>query len=126
MIEHMFVSLVGDATNLMTTVARDLDASALSGRDAAVLVEELGRLRAVVDGLVGRVAKRVAETDAYLVQGDRNAAAFVARRLGVGCGEARAAIDTAEKLESLPATAAAVAGNHRCCKHDGARETEGG
>ena len=50
------------------------------------------------------IAKRVADTGT----GAQEAAASVAHTLGVGRWEARAAIDTAAKLERLPETDAAV------------------
>jgi hypothetical protein len=72
------------------------------------VVDELGAIRRVVDGMLAMTAKRVAETSAHAANGDRNAATTVARVLGVGAGEVRSAIDTAEKLEHLPLTDAAV------------------
>jgi hypothetical protein len=62
----------------------------------------------LVDGLLAKAAKRVDETNAHGGVGARNAAALVARTLGVGAGEVRSAIQTASRLERLPVTDAAV------------------
>jgi hypothetical protein len=67
-------------------------------------VEELGVIRRLVDGMLASAAKRVAEAHT----GESNAAAMVARTLGVRTGEIQAAIKTATRLENLPATERAV------------------
>jgi Domain of unknown function (DUF222) len=59
-------------------------------------------IQRVVDGLLGKAAKRVADTSVD------NGCAAVGRMLGVGTGEVRSAVETARKLEELPATDAAV------------------
>jgi hypothetical protein len=79
-----------------------------SGRDAVRFLEELGAIGRLTDGVTARVAKRVADTNAHVAHGDRSAAEFCARVVGVGATEARRAIENATKLESLPATDAAV------------------
>jgi hypothetical protein len=58
--------------------------------------------------MLAKAAKRVAETNAYVGAGAHNTAAMVARTVGVHTGEVRAAIETASRLERLPATDAAV------------------
>jgi hypothetical protein len=88
--------------------ARDFDASLLTGEQAVWLVKQLGALRRLIDGLLAKAAKRVDDTGAYRDLGDRDAAAFCGRLVGIGVAEARRAIDTAAKLESLPATDDAV------------------
>jgi hypothetical protein len=77
--------------------------------DAAVrAVDELGAIRRLVDAMLAKAAKRVADTGAHAGRGERSAAVLVARSLGVGVGVARAAIDTAARLEHLPTVDAAV------------------
>src|SRR3954471_8904536 len=100
----MFTSLAS-ARRALDEIAAAFDASALSPEAALYAVDELGAVRRVVDGMLAKAAKRVSEAT---TQGERNAAALVARTLGVGVGEVRAAIETATKLENLPATDAAV------------------
>ncbi len=68
------------------------------------MVDELGAIRRVVDGIVAKAARRVTESDLV----ERDGAALVARTLGVRTGEVRAAIETATRLVALPATDAAV------------------
>jgi hypothetical protein len=97
----MFDSLVG-ARRSLDEIASAFDASALSPQAALRVVDELGSIVRVVDGMVAKAAKRVAETS------ERDGAAQVARLLGVGAGEVRGAIETAKKLEKLPATDRAV------------------
>jgi hypothetical protein len=97
----MFASL--DAARIsLNSVALEFDASALSPEVAVRVVDELGAIRRVVDGMLGQAARQVAATSTD------NGCATVARLLGVGTGEVRSAVDTAKKLEDLPATAAAV------------------
>jgi hypothetical protein len=103
----MFASLTATRSEL-DAIALDFDAATLAGNEALRVVDELGAIRRVVDGMLAKTAKRVAETSAHAANGDRNAATTVARVLGVGAGEVRSAIDTAEKLEHLPLTDAAV------------------
>ncbi|MDQ1477915.1 MAG: hypothetical protein QOE62_3144 [Actinomycetota bacterium] len=99
----MFVSLVA-ARTLLDEIALAFDAPALSAAEAVRVVDELGSIRRVVDGMLAKSARRVAETHS----GSQTAAAAVARSLGVGVGEVRGAIETATKLEHLPATDRAV------------------
>jgi hypothetical protein len=103
----MFASLAA-ARSELDAIALGFDASAFAGNEALRVVAELGAISRVVDGMLAKTAKRVADTSAHAAQGDRNAASAVARSLGVGAGEVRAAMETAAKLEKLPVTDAAV------------------
>ncbi len=97
----MFASL-DTARTTLNSIAREFDAAALSPEAAVRVVDQLAAIRRVVDGMLGKVARRVADTT------PDNGCASVARILGVGTGEARTAVETATKLEQLPATDAAV------------------
>jgi hypothetical protein len=103
----MFASLTA-ARSELDAIALGFDASAFAGNEALRVIDELGAIRRVVDGMLAKTAKRVADTSAHTAKGDRNAATAVARSLGVGAGEVRSAMDTAAKLEDLPTTDAAV------------------
>jgi hypothetical protein len=103
----MFASLTA-ARSELDAIALDFDASTFAGNEALRVVDELGAIRRAVDGMLAKTAKRVADTNAHAENGDRTAEKAVARSLGVGAGEVRSAIDTAEKLEHLPATDLAV------------------
>src|SRR2546423_6257396 len=103
----MFAELAAAGRALAGAASR-FDADALTGDDAIRAVDELAVIRRLADGMIAKAAKRVADTAAHARRGDRNAASLVGRTLGVGSGEALAAIDMAAKLEQLPATEAAV------------------
>jgi Domain of unknown function (DUF222) len=92
----------------LEAAARDFDPSSCSGQDAIAFVAELGVIRRLTDGIIAKSLKRVEDTAAYVRPGDRNAAELCTRLVGVGSGEAKRAIETAAKLEALPATDAAV------------------
>ena len=71
-------------------------------------MEEIGAIRRLADGMLAKAAKRVEDTAAHTYHGDRSAAELCVRLVGVGSGEAKRAIEIAAKLETLPATDAAV------------------
>jgi hypothetical protein len=70
----------------LEAIAQGWDAETCSGPDALALTEELGGLRRLADGMVARAAKRVADTGAFGLQGDRNAAETVERLVGISTG----------------------------------------
>lgn len=92
----------------LENLARDFEPGLLTGEQAVWLVEQLGALRRLIDAMLAKAAKRVDELHAHKREGDRDAAAFCARAVGIGVREARRMIETAETLETLPATDAAV------------------
>ena len=96
------------ARNALEAAARGFDPSACDGDDAIAVVKEIGAIRRLADGLLGKAAKRVEDTAAYVYKNDRNAAELCQRLTGVSTGEAKRAIEVAGKLESLPATDAAM------------------
>lgn len=103
----MFTEELRAARSALEAIAQGFDASC-SGRDAVRLLEQLATIHHLADGVTARVAKRIADTNAYVARGDRSAEELCARVVGVGSGDARRAIDHATRLESLPATDAAV------------------
>ncbi len=103
----MFDELVESGATL-ERVAAGFDPARLDSREAVGALAELARIRKIVDGLVGKVAKRIQDSGAYLDAGAPDAASFVGTILGVPARSARAAITVATALESLPATDAAV------------------
>jgi hypothetical protein len=88
--------------------ARNFDAASLTHDDALRAVEELGAIRRLTEGMLAKAAKRVADATAPAEGGARAGTALVARSLGTGVGEVRAAIATATRLQGLPATDDAV------------------
>jgi hypothetical protein len=103
----MFMEELTAARSALEAAAGSFDASG-EGRDAVRFLEELGLIGRLTEGMTAKVSKRVAETGAYVRHGDRSAAEFCARVIGVGTGDAKRAIDDAERLEGLPATNPAV------------------
>jgi len=96
------------ARSALEAAAAGFDPSACGGQEAIDLVEQLGIQRRLIDGMLGKAAKRVEDTAAYTYKNERNAAELCERLTGVSRSEGKRAIDVAGKLESLPATAAAI------------------
>jgi hypothetical protein len=92
----------------LEAIAQGWDAETCSGSDALAITEELGGVRRLADGMVARAAKRVADTGAFGLEGDRSAAEAVERLVGISASEAKRAIAVADKLDRLPATDAAL------------------
>ena len=91
----MFVS-VKDARCALEDAAFELDATRMLLPDVDGMLEELGKIKRLADGMMGKLARR---------SGDAKA---VARVLHVPTGEVRSAMRTAELLEEFPATDALV------------------
>jgi hypothetical protein len=89
-------------------LASEFEPGTLTGEQAVRVVAELGVIRRLTDGMLGRAAKRVEETSAHAASGARDAAHLYARAVGSDATEARRAISTAKRLERLPETKAAV------------------
>ena len=107
--ERMFDTL-GTTRTALENLARGFEPRTLTGEQAVRVVEELGAIRRLVDGMFGKAAMRVEETSAHKRNGksERDAAQLVARAVGADTSEARRVISTAKKLEKLPETDAAV------------------
>jgi hypothetical protein len=97
----MFASL-DTARSSLHTVASDFSAGSLSLEAATRVVDQLGAITRVVDGMLGQAARRVAELS------DDDGCAAVGRLLGVSGGAVRASVATAKQLDGLAATDAAV------------------
>ena len=89
-------------------LASGFEPATLTGEQAVRAVAELGVIRRLTDGLLGRAAKRVDDTSAHAATGARDATHFLAKAIGSDTSEARRAITTAKRLERLPETAKAV------------------
>ncbi len=99
----MFASLVRIRSQL-AEVAKAFDAGSLAADEAARVLAELGAIRRLVDGMIAKTAKQVADSATH----GRDGAEAVALALGTTRSEARSAVGTAKKLEALPMTDAAV------------------
>jgi Domain of unknown function (DUF222) len=89
-------------------LAREFEPERLTGKEAVELVEQLGVIHRLVDGMLAKAGQRIGDTRAFSEVGDRDAASLCGRLLGSGVRDARRAIETARKLDGLPATGAAV------------------
>jgi hypothetical protein len=96
----MFTALRSAAEDL----ARVYDARELSAERAVRAMEDLAAIVNAVQGMVAQTALRVDETSAHARSGDRSSQSLLARKLGIGAGEAREKMETARKLRSLPET----------------------
>ena len=88
-------------------IVRELDPARLSGPDAVVLMESFAELERVAAAGKTLLAGRAAETCQWAGV-DRSAEHWLARRTGTSIRAAREALDTAERLKTLPATDAAM------------------
>ena len=92
----------------LAAVVGGSDPPVWSGADAAVLVEVFARIERRAAAGKALAARRVADTGVWAASGERSAAHWLARRAGSTVGAAAAAIETAERLEVLPATGEAL------------------
>ncbi len=104
--EHLFPSM-HDAIELLRETVGSLEPRCLGGDDAARLLElfaEAERLAAAGKALA---ARRVEETNLWRRSGHRSAASWLAATTGSSVGAAVGTLETARRLEALPATAEA-------------------
>jgi len=99
---------LGQLRDAMSRYAAAFDPSALSGEQAALAVGEAAAVEKMAATLKALAAARSAATGAWKDTGDRSAAHHLARTTGTSVGQAAEAIDTARRLEQLPAVAAAA------------------
>src|SRR5438094_3772971 len=84
-----------------------LEPGCLNGPDALRLLEVITEGERVLAAGRTLVAKRVEESNVWRQSGDRSAAHFIAHKTGTSVGRTQAALETAERLAALPATAEA-------------------
>jgi hypothetical protein len=80
------------------------DPELLSGTHCAAVVEALARTEKRCAGMRAVLASRAAECGAHKQRGYSNPATWLSDASGISDGEAKAALDTAGRLESCPAT----------------------
>jgi hypothetical protein len=85
-----------------------LEPGVLSSDDATALLGEVNRIKRLAAAAEVLLAKRVAESNAWRVHGDRSPADFLARATGESVGRSRGVLDTAARLQELPETEAAL------------------
>jgi len=92
----------------MWRYAASFDPSALSGEQAALAVGEAAAIERMAATLKGLAAARSADAGAWKQAGDRSAASHLARTTGTSVTQAAEVLDTARRLQTLPAVAAAA------------------
>src|SRR2546425_12622457 len=118
MCEHMFasplrsvscweacvVSLCGvdAAVAALRDVVGALEPSALSGPDAACLVDRFAEAERIAAAGRALAARRVEETNHGRLEGHRSAASWVAAKTGTSVGAAVQTIETTKRLDELP------------------------
>ena len=96
------------AVEQIREVVRTLEPARLSGADAARLVEGFSELERLAAAGKALAAARATETNQWRRDGDRSAEHWLARKSGSTVGAAKDALETAKRLDQLPATAEAV------------------
>ena len=94
---------------LRETVAA-LEPGCFTGEQAAELVGQFAAIERL--GAAGRtvMARRVEETNLWRREGQRSAAHWMAAKTATSVGSAAGALETARRLEALPATAPGLPG----------------
>jgi hypothetical protein len=103
----MFPSVVELRTSLHEVVA-GLEPATLRADDALALLADFDHIEKMAAAAKLLVSRRIAETDAWKSKGDRSAAHFLARSTGTSIGQAVTTLETARRLDRLPATEAAL------------------
>jgi hypothetical protein len=101
--------MTGTATAEVCTAlekwSRDLEPGLLDGAGAQRALRKVARMEAICASAKARLARRVAETNAWQRGGHKTPAHSVAATTGTSIGEAAKVLKTAERLEELPHTA---------------------
>ncbi|MGH9031309.1 MAG: hypothetical protein ACRDZV_04205, partial [Acidimicrobiia bacterium] len=99
---------LSDLRSVMSEYATRFDPALVSARDAQCVLDDAAAIKNMAATVEALAAARVAETGLWKQRGDRSAAHDLARRTGSTIGQAKDALDTARKLQDLPATADAA------------------
>ena len=94
----------------VVTSARAMVASldALVGADAAAAFESLSELEKLAAAGKVLLTPKIAQSDTWARAGHRSPEEWMARTSGISVGQAKIAVETATRLEQLPATTSAV------------------
>ena len=99
---------LGRAADLLNSITATLEPGTVSGTDAVNLYRQCVRIERLTHALKALLAGRIDTSGAWRNSEHRTAAAFIASLDGVGVGEARSLLDTAEALNELPAVEEAL------------------
>jgi hypothetical protein len=92
----------------LSGLARELDPWQLTLGDAKAMLGEVVAVKNTAATLEGRLARRIAEAGEWERAGFPTPEAWLARQTGSPLGRAREALQTAQRLEQLPAVAEAA------------------
>ena len=99
---------LGRAADLLNSITATLEPGTVSGTDAVNLYQQSVRVERLAHALKALLAGRIDSSGIWRRSEHRTAAAFIAWLDGVGVGEARSLLDTAEALNELPAVEEAL------------------
>src|SRR5688500_15604115 len=89
-------------------MVRTLDPATLSGPQAVALLDTFTEIERLAVAARTVVAARAVDTTQWRSDGDRSPEEWLARRTGSSWRDARSVLETAERLQKLPTTEAAV------------------
>jgi hypothetical protein len=104
----MFLRVLRAVRGHLGALASSLDPDLLSVADAARLIEVLAAIEKLAAGMRLLLARRIDNESLFGETGDRNAAAWLAKRTGQSARDAARDLETSKKLAALPDTAEAV------------------
>jgi hypothetical protein len=99
---------LAEVVTTLREMVSGFDPGVLDGADAVAVLGLFGEVERLGAAGVALAAGRVEATRAWQGSGNRSAAHFVAQRCGSSVRSAVVALETAKRLESLPATEAAL------------------
>ena len=99
---------LGQFRDALGRYASGFDAALLSAEQAGLAVAEAAAIETIAATLKGLAAARSAAAGAWKEAGERSAAHHLARRTGTSVSQAGEVLETARRLEALPALAAAA------------------
>jgi hypothetical protein len=99
---------LSELRSAMSDYATLFDATAVSAHDAARVIDDAAAIEKMAATVKSLAAARVAETELWRRDGDPSAAHHLARTTGTPVGHARDALESALRLQALPAIDAAA------------------
>ena len=99
---------LSELRSAMSAYAASFDGARLAAEDATRVVVDAAAIEKMAATVKALAAARVAETNVWKRDGDLSAAHHLARTTGTPVGQARDALESARRLQDLPAIAAAA------------------
>jgi Domain of unknown function (DUF222) len=99
---------LSELRSAMSGYATSFDPARVSAHDAARVVDDAAAIEKMAATVKSLAAARVAETELWKRDGDRSPAHQLARTTGTSIGQAKEALESARRMQALPATEAAA------------------